>query len=162
METARLRGPCRMQEPVRSRRERRRFAFARSAATAVDSGVNEDCEHRTHAQRRAQRRNLVGVGKLEKQVEALQQELKKSEGELLRLDSEKKKLHSAKLEQQRLIAIQARAAYQGGRQEYLKMLLNQQNPEKFARTLTYYDYLSQARLAQLKGFNETLRQLANV
>jgi len=102
------------------------------------------------------------IRKLEKQVEALQQELKKSEGELLRLDSEKKKLNSAKVEQQRLIAIQARAAYQGGRQEYLKLLLNQQNPEKFARTLTYYDYLSQARLAQLKGFNETLRQLANV
>ena len=102
------------------------------------------------------------IGKLEKQVEALQQELKKSEGELLRLDSEKKKLNSAKVEQQRLIAIQARAAYQGGRQEYLKMLLNQQHPEKFARTLTYYDYLSQARLEQLKGFNETLRQLANV
>ena len=102
------------------------------------------------------------IGKLEKQVEELQKELKKSEGELLRLDSEKKKLNSAKVEQQRLIAIQARAAYQGGRQEYLKLLLNQQNPEKFARTLTYYDYLSQARLAQLKGFNETLRQLANV
>ena len=48
------------------------------------------------------------------------------------------------------------------RQEYLKMLLNQQNPEKFARTLTYYDYLSQARMSQLKCFNETLRQLANV
>jgi len=102
------------------------------------------------------------IGKLEKQVEELQKELKKSEGELLRLDSEKKKLKSAKVEQQRLIAIQARAAYQGGRQEYLKMLLNQQHPEKFARTLTYYDYLSQARLEQLKGFNETLRQLANV
>ena len=102
------------------------------------------------------------IGKLEKQVEELQKELKKSEGELLRLDSEKKKLNSAKVEQQRLIAIQARAAFQGGRQEYLKMLLNQQHPEKFARTLTYYDYLSQARLEQLKGFNETLRQLANV
>ena len=85
------------------------------------------------------------IGKLEKQVEALQQELKKSEGELLRLDSEKKKLHSAKLEQQRLIAIQARAAYQGGRQEYLKMLLNQQNPEKFARTLTQRAELHKVR-----------------
>ena len=79
-----------------------------------------------------------------------------------RLDAEKKKLQSARTEQQRLIAIQARAAYQNGRQEYLKLLLNQQNPEKFARTLTYYDYLSQARLEQLKNFNETLRQLANV
>lgn len=102
------------------------------------------------------------MGKLEKQVEALQKELKKSESELQRLDEEKKKLQSARTEQQRLIAIQARAAYQNGRQEYLKLLLNQQNPEKFARTLTYYDYLSQARLEQLKSFNETLRQLANV
>ncbi|WGV22267.1 MULTISPECIES: murein hydrolase activator EnvC [unclassified Pseudomonas] len=102
------------------------------------------------------------IGNLEKQVEALQQELKKTEGELERLDSEKKKLQSARVEQQRLIAIQARSAYQNGREEYLKLLLNQQNPEKFARTLTYYDYLSKARLEQLRTFNETLRQLANV
>ena len=103
------------------------------------------------------------IGNLEKQVEALQKELKKTEGELERLDHEKKKLQSARVEQQRLIAIQARSAYQNnGREEYLKLLLNQQNPEKFARTLTYYDYLSQARLAQLRAFNETLRQLANV
>ncbi|ANI32283.1 TPA: murein hydrolase activator EnvC [Pseudomonas putida] len=103
------------------------------------------------------------IGNLEKQVEALQQELKKTEGELERLDTEKKKLQSARVEQQRLIAIQARSAYQNnGREEYLKLLLNQQNPEKFARTLTYYDYLSKARLEQLRTFNETLRQLANV
>lgn len=102
------------------------------------------------------------IGNLEKQVEALQQELKKTEGELERLDTEKKKLQSARVEQQRLIAIQARSAYQNGREEYLKLLLNQQNPEKFARSLTYYDYLSKARLEQLRAFNETLRQLANV
>jgi len=103
------------------------------------------------------------IGNLEKQVEALQQELKKTEGDLERLDTEKKKLQSARVEQQRLIAIQARSAYQNnGREEYLKLLLNQQNPEKFARTLSYYDYLSKARLEQLKAFNETLRQLANV
>lgn len=103
------------------------------------------------------------IGNLEKQVEALQQELKKTQGELERLDTEKKKLQSARVEQQRLIAIQARSAYQNnGREEYLKLLLNQQNPEKFARTLTYYDYLSKARLEQLRTFNETLRQLANV
>lgn len=102
------------------------------------------------------------MGKLEKQVEALQTELKKTQGELDRLAQQKDQLQQSKTEQQRLIAIQARAAYQGGRQEYLKLLLNQQNPEKFARTLTYYDYMSTARMAQLKQFNETLRQLANV
>ncbi|MFG0723327.1 murein hydrolase activator EnvC family protein [Pseudomonas sp. GLN_6] len=102
------------------------------------------------------------MGLLEKQVKGLQQDLKKSEDEIQRLDGEKKKLEGARLEQQRLIGIQARAAYQSGRQEYVKLLLNQQNPEKFSRTLTYYDYLSEARMEQLATFNETLRQLANV
>jgi septal ring factor EnvC (AmiA/AmiB activator) len=102
------------------------------------------------------------MGQLEKQVKGLQQDLKKSEEEIQRLDLEKKKLEGARFEQQRLIGIQARAAYQSGRQEYVKLLLNQQNPEKFSRTLTYYDYLSEARMEQLATFNETLRQLANV
>ena len=102
------------------------------------------------------------MGDLENQVKELQRELKGSEQEIQRLDQEKKKLQGARTEQQRLIGIQARAAYQSGRQEYVKLLLNQQNPEKFSRTLTYYDYLSQARLEQLAAFNETLRQLANV
>lgn len=102
------------------------------------------------------------MGKLEKQVDALQQEIDRSEAELDRLNEEKTTLEGARIEQQRLIGIQARAAYQSGRQEYLKLLLNQQNPEKFSRSLTYYDYLSKARFEQLEGFNETLRQLAKV
>lgn len=102
------------------------------------------------------------MGELENQVKGLREELQDSEEELKRLDQEKKKLQGARLEQQRLIGIQARAAYQGGRQEYIKLLLNQQNPEKFSRTLTYYDYLAEARMGQLTAFNETLRQLANV
>ncbi|MEW6174229.1 MAG: murein hydrolase activator EnvC [Pseudomonadota bacterium] len=102
------------------------------------------------------------MGQLEKQVDSLQQEIDRSEAELERLNEEKTTLEGARLEQQRLIGLQARAAYQNGRQEYLKLLLNQQNPEKFSRTLTYYDYLNKARLEQLDIFNETLRQLANV
>lgn len=102
------------------------------------------------------------MGDLENQVKSLRDELQESEEELKRLDQEKKKLQGARVEQQRLIGIQARAAYQGGRQEYIKLLLNQQNPEKFSRTLTYYDYLAEARMEQLAAFNETLRQLANV
>ena len=102
------------------------------------------------------------MGQLEKQIKGLQNELQQSQEEIQQLDQEKKKLQSSRLEQQRLIGIQARAAYQSGRQEYVKLLLNQQQPEKFSRTLTYYDYLSEARMQQLATFNETLRQLANV
>ncbi len=102
------------------------------------------------------------IGRLEKQVNELQQQKNKTEEELSELDQQKKKLHNSRLEQQKLIAIQARAAYQSGQQEPLRLLLNQQQPEKFSRNLTYYQYIGQARQQQIHTFNETLRQLGNI
>lgn len=102
------------------------------------------------------------IGELEKQVQQLQQQEKKTEQELEELNQQKKKLQSSRLEQQKLIAIQARAAYQAGQQEPLRLLLNQQQPEKFSRNLTYYQYMGQARKQQITSFNETLRQLSNI
>ncbi|MNN04400.1 Murein hydrolase activator EnvC precursor [compost metagenome] len=99
------------------------------------------------------------MGTLQKQIDTLEQQLKDGESEIQRLDEEKKKLQSQRAEQQQLIALQARAAYQNGRQEYLKLLLNQQQPEQFSRNLTYHDYLSRARSEQLAAFNDTLEQL---
>ncbi|MBV2133417.1 peptidoglycan DD-metalloendopeptidase family protein [Pseudomonas sp. MAP12] len=99
------------------------------------------------------------MGDLQKQIDALEQQLKDGESEIQRLDEEKKKLQSQRAEQQQLIAIQVRAAYQSGQQEYLKLLLNQQQPEQFSRNLTYHDYLSRARSEQLAAFNDTLDQL---
>ena len=102
------------------------------------------------------------IGELEKQVNDLQQQEKKTEQELDLLDKQKKKLHGSRLEQQKLIAIQARAAYQAGQQEPLRLLLNQQQPEKFSRNLTYYQYIGKARQQQINEFNETIRQITNI
>lgn len=110
----------------------------------------------------ALKKTEVEIGDLEKQVKELQQEEKKTEQELKELDEQKKKLQSSRLEQQKLIAIQARAAYQSGQQEPLRLLLNQQQPEKFSRNLTYYQYIGKARQQQINAFNEILRQLNNI
>jgi septal ring factor EnvC (AmiA/AmiB activator) len=119
-------------------------------------------QQETSAAQKALRGTETELGQLQKQIDDLHQQLRDSEQEIQRLAQEKARLQDARHEQQWLIGIQARAAYQSGRQEYLKLLLNQQQPEQFSRTLTYYDYLSQARLEQLGVFNETLRQLDNV
>lgn len=55
-----------------------------------------------------------------------------------------------------------RVAYAMGRQDYLKLLLNQQDPARVARTLTYYRYLAAARserIAQLHATLASIRQL---
>lgn len=104
----------------------------------------------------------VEIGRIEKQAESLRQEIDKNESNLQELDKKKSDLGAARLEQQHLVASQARVTYQNGRQEYLKLLLNQQQPERFSRILTYYEYLSQARLQQIAAFNQTLSQLSTV
>ncbi|MGV6473240.1 murein hydrolase activator EnvC family protein [Azotobacter vinelandii] len=102
------------------------------------------------------------MGDLENRVRELQNELDGREREIRRLDREKQTLQETRDEQQRLIAVQTRATYQSGRQEYLKLLLNQQRPELLSRTLAYYGYFDQARQRQLEALDATLRQLAAV
>jgi septal ring factor EnvC (AmiA/AmiB activator) len=52
------------------------------------------------------------------------------------------------------LAAQARAAYMIGRQEELKLLLNQSNPASFGRTLTYYGYFAEQRRRKIKIIQE--------
>ena len=110
----------------------------------------------------ALKKTQTDIGELEKQVNALQLQETKTAEELVELAEQSKQLQHSRIEQQKLIAIQARAAYQAGQQEPLRLLLNQQQPEKFSRNLTYYQYIGQARQQQINTFNETLRQLSNV
>lgn len=48
------------------------------------------------------------------------------------------------------LAAQVRAAYLIGRQEQLKLLLNQSNPASVGRTLTYYGYFARERSAKIE------------
>jgi septal ring factor EnvC (AmiA/AmiB activator) len=52
-----------------------------------------------------------------------------------------------------------RTAYQLGKQDYLKLLLNQDDPARVSRTLTYYRYLTQARAARIEGIETALSRL---
>ena len=52
-----------------------------------------------------------------------------------------------------------RAAYALGKQDYLKLLLSQDDPAHVSRTLTYYRYLTEARTARIEGIETTLTRL---
>jgi len=47
------------------------------------------------------------------------------------------------------LAAQVRAAYMIGRQEQLKLLLNQSNPASLGRTLAYYGYFARERSGKI-------------
>lgn len=102
------------------------------------------------------------IANLEKKITQLKKEQTETESKLTWLAEEKQKADQKRQEQESIFASQAKATYESGRQEYLKLLLNQQAPDKISRTLVYYDYLSQARLVQLNEFKETVKQLKDI
>ncbi len=63
------------------------------------------------------------------------------------------------LTQQQLLSGQLQASYSIGRQEYIKLLLNQQNPATISRIMTYYDYFNAARSQQIQQVNLLLTSI---
>ncbi len=55
---------------------------------------------------------------------------------------------------------QIRAAYISGRADYLKLLLNQQDPQRIGRVLAYYDYHNRQRLAGISDTQDRIRETA--
>jgi murein hydrolase activator len=60
------------------------------------------------------------------------------------------------------LAGQMRAAYQIGRQEPLKLLLNQQDPAQAGRMFVYYSYLGRARAGQIHLIEEDVHRLGEL
>jgi len=60
------------------------------------------------------------------------------------------------------LARQMRAAYKTGRTDYLKLLLNQQDPAVMGRVMTYYEYYNRARTEQIRNVSQQLEELAEL
>lgn len=99
------------------------------------------------------------IGQLSAEVSALDDSVDaKSErvSELRReYDAASERLES----QRRFLRRQIRAAYGQGRESYLQLLLNQEDPDAVDRTLVYYDYFNEARSRRIR---EAISELAEL
>jgi septal ring factor EnvC (AmiA/AmiB activator) len=107
-------------------------------------------------------RNEKGINKLINEIGAIEKALDTTSAKVSSLTGKQKELLNVKSEQQYYIEQQIRAAYEIGSQEYLKVLLNQEDPNEIARMLTYYDYFNEARSKQIEFYNLTLLDLDRV
>lgn len=95
------------------------------------------------------------IGELDRKVRNL-------ESELAELRQRRDELVKEKERQQKHIARELESAYRIGRSEPFKLLLNQEDPQKLARTLRYYRYFADARREKIEGFLATLEELSDV
>ena len=61
-----------------------------------------------------------------------------------------------------LLSEQVRAMYRTGRNDYIKLLLNQENPALFGRTLAYHDYFNRARTKRIEAIRSAQEQLESL
>jgi septal ring factor EnvC (AmiA/AmiB activator) len=77
--------------------------------------------------------------------------------------NEKKSSTAASLEGEQLIlAQQLRSAYISGHEEYIKLIMNQQDPAAVSRMLVYYRYLTESRVRTINKINQHLELLSSL
>ena len=104
----------------------------------------------------------VDIGTVQKKIRGIQQQLSQEQAELQSLQTKRKGLNTARRDQQKFIAQQVLAAYQVGQQKKIKILLNQEQPDKISRSLTYYDYFNQARSEQIENYINIISELNSI
>lgn len=107
--------------------------------------------------------------KIEQQGAALHRQLQQTNSRiddhkqrLLNLAGEQSRLEQEKQGQQSVLAEQLASAYRMGRQDQLKVLLNQQDPQRLSRIMNYYEYLNQSRVESIRQFQQTLEELSQI
>ncbi len=104
----------------------------------------------------------LDAARLNQAIHELEAQLVKLDGELQQLQSQKSSLEKSRQAQQELIAKQMTAAYRLGNEESIKLLLNQEDPNKVSRTLKYYDYFLKARAEKVEQYLQTMAELNRV
>ena len=101
------------------------------------------------------------IGRLARRLRVLDGRLSRQRARLDTLGNERETQRLALAEQRKALVRQVRAAYAMGRQERLKILLNQQDPATVSRVMAYYDYLGRARAQKMRLIRDQLQRLAD-
>ncbi len=119
-------------------------------------------ESQRDEQNRALQETEQKVGLIARRIRVTDLSLQRQQRQLAELEADradarlKLDSHRSSLEQQ------IRAAYAMGRQEKVKILLNQEDPAVVSRVMVYYDYFNAARLSQMERIEESLHELNRI
>ncbi|UUO23416.1 peptidase M23 [Colwellia sp. M166] len=104
----------------------------------------------------------LAIGEMTKKLRETKQSLLAVRKKISQLADEQQQLESAKSQQEQILAKQLRAAYSAGHHDYLKLILNQQQPSSVQRTITHYQYLNVARIKEIDTFKSTIAKLNDI
>jgi septal ring factor EnvC (AmiA/AmiB activator) len=153
--------PATVTEPQDSAQAKAKLAAVRARIAELTGRMGTQLAQRDSLSARVRETELVIATKRQR-VEELHAAQVAAEKRRSELRADQSRNLSALQAERDSLAAQARAAYMIGRQEELKLLLNQSNPATLGRTLTYYGYFAAQRSQKIKsiqGDETRLQQL---
>jgi septal ring factor EnvC (AmiA/AmiB activator) len=157
-------GPCRAENAPNTAEVKQQQASLdkiRDRIQSLNKSLEQDRERQDQLGRDLQStENAISklasyLGKLDSQVnrqlQAVEETRNRRAGVAEKMDAERGALRT-----------QVRAAYQMGREQQTKLLLNQEDPARLGRVLTYYDYLNRSRIRQIQLIQDQLQQLQDL
>lgn len=97
-----------------------------------------------------------------RKLNELAQQQNAASNALAQLQKQSRQLEKDMQDEQALLSKLLYQQYLGGKQEYLKLLLNNHDPNQVTRELQYYDYIARSRAAWLKTLRANLLKLQAV
>lgn len=121
---------------------------------------NQQAKRSQYAQEEQQLRTIdIKVGAISRAIRKTTQQIAAIERDMQQLSKRIAKEQVMISRQQELLGKQIRSAYMSGRQEYLKLLLNQEEPEILGRLLTYYRYFNNARVETIAEIESSISHI---
>ncbi|MFV8780931.1 murein hydrolase activator EnvC family protein [Microbulbifer sp. SA54] len=106
--------------------------------------------------------NEKDISELLQRIDKIKSDMQSRGQKLQELKQEEKQLEESRRSMQRRVEQEVAAAYRLGRQEQIKLLLNQQDPQHIARQLRYHDYFLKQRSRVIDDYVSTLSELETV
>jgi murein hydrolase activator len=100
------------------------------------------------------------IGEGIRKLYGIQQDINTKEHKIAELHNKSAQLNKQLLMQQQLLASHVRARYQMGEYQPVKWILNQDDPYKISRILTYYQYIVKSRQDLINEIGETRQNLS--
>jgi len=134
------------------------LAELRAKIGELERALRTDTGERDGAQA-ALREVELRLSRLNREQRALEQRRREAAAELERLEVRQRRMAAERGVQLGWVAKTVRADYMNGRQELVRLLLNQQEPDRVARMLRYQEYFQRARYQRVTTINRDLEEL---
>lgn len=99
------------------------------------------------------------LGRIERDVQVLKNTITDQQKQLTALNQEASALEARKKSNEEQIIAQINTSYRMGRENRIKILLNQEDPQRLSRSLAYSDYFNRAYVDSIQQYQITLAKI---